>query len=270
MKKDIINTKKLIEHGSVIEEHIATNAVINGEVRNWQTLHYRGACNAESVFLPSIENPIKIGVFGVSGFSRESVDIILCDCIDELIYVDLAPDDSMYFGFPAVPEEKIPQLVKEGYSFVIGLGDNKTRKKIYERYKHLSFPNIIHPTASLGYKQLEILKKRKGNIITAGVRITNNIVMGDFGIYNLNSTVGHDCIIENFINLAPGANISGNVILKEGAYIGTNAAILQGKSIEKKLEIGEFSTVGAGSVVTKHIDAFTTVVGIPAKLITKH
>ena len=71
------------------------------------------------------------------------------------------------------------------------------------------------------------------------------------------------------MNIAPGANVSGNVELKEGAYIGTNAAILQGESIKKKITIGKFSIVGAGAVVTKDVDADSTVVGIPAKLITK-
>ncbi len=209
-------------------------------------------------------------MFGASGFSREAADILLCgNLIDELVYIDLNPKESKYFNFTIVSEDQIPQLVKEGYHFVIGIGDNKSRRKIFEKYGHLSFTNIIHPTASLGFKQREALKEKVGNIITAGVRFTNNIKMGNFGIFNLNCTIGHDCIIDDFVNLAPGANISGNVELKEGAYIGTNAAVLQGESIEKKIIIGKFSTVGSGAVVTRDVNANTTVVGIPAKSITK-
>jgi acetyltransferase-like isoleucine patch superfamily enzyme len=118
-------------------------------------------------------------------------------------------------------------------------------------------------------KQLEIFNKKKGNIITAGARFTNNIELGNFGIFNLNCTIGHDCIIDDFVNIAPGANISGNVELRKGVYIGTGASVLQGESINKKLVIGEFSTVGAGAVVTKDIEADTIVVGIPAHPISK-
>lgn len=280
-KNCIINTKALIEHEAVIGDHchIATNAVINGGSRvgtgtfigsNAMTPESINIGNERSIFLPNIETPIKIGVFGASGFSREVVDILLFNYVDKLVYIDVVFDENMYFGLPIVSEELIPQLVKEGYSFVIGIGDNNIRKKIYQRYEQLYFPNIIHPTASLGYKQLENLKTKKGNIITAGTRFTNNIEIGDFGIYNLNCTIGHDCIIKDFVSIAPGANISGNVMIEEGVYIGTNATVLQGKSIAKKIIIGKFSTVGAGAVAIQDVTENAIVVGIPAKQIGKN
>ena len=43
------------------------------------------------------------------------------------------------------------------------------------------------------------------------------------------------------------------------ASIGANSTILPG------VEIGQFSTVGAGSVVTKTVNPFTVVLGNPAK-----
>lgn len=187
-----------------------------------------------------------------------------------MVYIDLNPDGDTYFGFQIVSEREIPRLEEEGFIFVIGLGDNKLRKKIFEKYSYLSFPNIIHASASIGFKQVDALSDKKGNIITAGVRFTNNIKMGNFGIFNLNCTIGHDCVIEDFVNIAPGANVSGNVYLKKGAYIGTNAAVLQGVSIDSKITIGEFATIGAGAVVTKDVQDYTTVVGIPAKFTTKH
>jgi sugar O-acyltransferase (sialic acid O-acetyltransferase NeuD family) len=203
-------------------------------------------------------------VFGASGFSREVVDI-LNSFTDELVYIDLDPEATQYFGKPVVNETEISQLKKQGFVFVIGAGDNRTRQKIYNKYPDMPFPNIVHPTASMGHRQLERLKKKKGNIIAAGVRFTNNIEWGDFGIYNLNCTVGHDCIMQDFVNVAPGANISGNVLIEQGAYIGTNAAVLQGRSVENKIRIGKFSVVGAGSVITKSVPEKTVVVGVPGR-----
>lgn len=92
----------------------------------------------------------------------------------------------------------------------------------------------------------------------------------NFDIYNLNCTIGHDCILNDYVNIAPGANVSGNVLLKEGAYIGTNATILQGSSIDNKMVIGLYSTVGAGAVVTKHVNAYDTVAGVPAKSLMRN
>jgi len=211
--------------------------------------------------------PAKLGIFGASGFSRETVDICLELGCKEIMFIEMEPIAKTYFGFLLVTEKTIPMLITNGFHFVIGTGDNRVRKKIYEKFKKLSFPNIIHPSVTMGHKQLEQVLKTKGNIVTAGVRFTNNITMGNFGIFNLNCTVGHDCIIKDFVNIAPGANISGNVIIEEGAYIGTNAAILQGKSIEEKLVIGKYATVGAGAVVIKNVSTSSIVVGIPAKSI---
>lgn len=50
-------------------------------------------------------------------------------------------------------------------------------------------------------------------------------------------------------------------IVREGASIGAGALILPG------LEIGKYSLVGAGSVVTKDVDDYAIVVGVPAKTI---
>ena len=204
-------------------------------------------------------------MFGASGFSREVADILLTFGVKVLVFVDLSTIAHQYFSFPVFDESDITELQDQGFCFIIGVGDNQARKKIYEKFASLPYPNLIHSSASMGFKQLGMLKNKKGNIITAGVRFTNNIQIGDFGIYNLNSTVGHDCMIEDFVNLAPGVNISGNVHLKEGAYVGTNASILQGKSIDEKLEIGAYASIGAGAVVIKSVQSFDTVVGVPAR-----
>ena len=211
----------------------------------------------------------KIAIFGASGFSREVADICFCLECDQIVFIDLDPVEDIYFEFPLLSEKEIPRLIKEGFCFAIGIGDNRIRIKVFENNRNLLFPNIIHPASSMGFKQSKVLREKKGNIITAGVRFTNNIQIGNFGIFNLNCTIGHDCIIKDFVNIAPGSNISGNVKIEKGAYIGTNAAILQGESIDKKITIGEFAIVGAGSLVRRDVDANSIVVGMPARSIKK-
>ena len=49
--------------------------------------------------------------------------------------------------------------------------------------------------------------------------------------------------------------------IKQGASIGANATILPG------IQVGKFSIVGAGSVVTKDVHDYQVVVGNPAKQI---
>ncbi len=208
---------------------------------------------------------MKLGIFGASGFSREVLDIAI-DTNDqtEIVFIDHEPVAQELFGFSVLDESQIENLVKDEYVFIIGVGDNKVRKTIYNKFQKLNYCNLIHSTATFGYKQKENLKTGIGIVVVAGVRMTNNILIGNFCVFNLNSTIGHDCIIEDFVNLAPGANISGNVHICEGAYIGTNASIIQGTD-SKKIRIGCYSVVGANAVVTNDVPDFTVVKGVPAR-----
>lgn len=207
----------------------------------------------------------RIGIFGTSGFSREALDVCIDEGYEEITFIGDDCQVREYFGYLCVDEAQITLMKREGFVFVIGIGDNAIRRKIVEKYQDLYYVNVIHSSASFGYKQRNEIERKRGNIVTAGVRMTDNIAIGNFGIFNLNCTIGHDCVIEDFVNISPGANISGNVQLSEGAYIGTNASILQGKSISEKMIIGRCSTVGAGAVVTKPVPDNVVVMGAPAK-----
>lgn len=80
---------------------------------------------------------------------------------------------------------------------------------------------------------------------------------------NTGATVDHDCILEDFVHIAPGVHLAGNVTLKRGVFCGINSCVIPGK------EVGEWTTVGAGSVVTKTVGSHQIVVGVPAKLLEK-
>jgi acetyltransferase-like isoleucine patch superfamily enzyme len=54
-----------------------------------------------------------------------------------------------------------------------------------------------------------------------------------------------------------------NTLVETGASIGANSTIVCG------VTIGEYSIVGAGSVVTKNVEPYTLVVGNPAKVLGK-
>lgn len=207
---------------------------------------------------------MKIAIFGASGFAREVRDIAFNLEYQEVIFINKRRAEALE-DFPMATEKEVDMLAEAGYKFIIGIGDTKIRQNIKNRYPNLDYVNLIHPTATFGYGQLAEFERKIGNIVCAGARMTNNIEIGNFGIYYLNSTVAHDCIIEDFVTISPGANISGNVKLSKGSYIGVNACILQGKSISEKVTIGKYSVVGAGSVVTQNVPDHTIVKGVPAK-----
>jgi sugar O-acyltransferase (sialic acid O-acetyltransferase NeuD family) len=207
----------------------------------------------------------KVAIFGHSGFALEVADICYSLGVQNIVF--LSNDNNTLKEINKLSirsESEVNTLHDEGYVFAIGIGDSLIRKKIFKKYTHLQFPNLIHPTAIFGINQKQVFDEKQGNIITPGVIFTNSIKVGDFGLYNLKVTVGHDCIIDDFVSLMPNVTISGNVHILEGAFIGTSATVLQG-NIENKIMIGSTSTVGASSLVTKSVDDNVTVVGVPAK-----
>jgi sugar O-acyltransferase (sialic acid O-acetyltransferase NeuD family) len=210
-----------------------------------------------------------IAIFGYSGFALEVADICYSLGVESIVLLSNENNiQDEVNGFPIIAESEAYDLHRKGYSFAIGIGDSLLREKVFENYKEFRFPNIIHLSAVFGKNQREAVEKQQGNIITAGTIFTNSIKIGDFGLYNLKVTVGHDCIIDNFVSIMPNVTVSGNVHIQEGVFIGASATILQGSS-EKKLIIGSFSKVGASSLVTKSVDSDVTVLGIPAKNLRK-
>lgn len=207
----------------------------------------------------------RIGIFGTSGFAREVGDIAW-----ELSYKPLyiARDEAELALWNHVDDVALESeaLGYQDIAFAIGIGDNATRQKVAASFSTLAFANLVHPSATFGRGQQAALAGRRGVIVAAGVRFTNNIRVGDFTVFNLNATIGHDSIIEDFANIAPGACISGNVHIGTRCWVGTGAAINQGDGTAK-LDIGNDTVIGSGSVVVRACEPHAVYVGIPAKRI---
>lgn len=212
----------------------------------------------------------KIAIFGAGGFGREVKTIL--DAINVK-----SPDTYEFIGFYDDGFEKgtfvnnfqilggISEIneVSDNLMLIVSIGDPKIKKNVISKIKnqYISFPSIIHPRVSISNDFVNI---GNGCIICEGTIITCNIEIKDFVILNLMCTVGHDTIIEDYCAFMPSVNISGEVNIKQGVYVGTGAKIIN------LLEIGENTIIGAGAVVSKSLPANCTAVGIPAKPIKFH
>jgi len=146
--------------------------------------------------------------------------------------------------------------------FVIAIGSGAARRKLDGRLTAAGWTaaTLIHPSATFGAR----CQIAPGAVIAAGARVTSNVRMGRHVHLNLNSTIGHDCVLGDFVTVSPGANVSGRVTLGDGVECGAGAAILGG------VTIGRDTRVGAGAVVTKDWPPDCTVVGIPARSLPAH
>ena len=142
---------------------------------------------------------------------------------------------------------------------VCAVGSSNVRKKIIEKLKDTSvkFATLVDPSVLYSNS----VKIGEGAIVCAGTIITVNVNIGDHVIVNLDCTIGHDAVIDDFVTIYPSVNVSGNVLIGECSELGTGTQIIQGKKVISN------TIIGAGAIVVKDCLESGTYVGSPAKKI---
>ncbi len=220
-------------------------------------------------------NGLPLVIFGCGGISREISYLVneinrynRLNVFDFKGFVSEKQEDvgKSIYTIPVVACDKNFKEFSSSFPVlgaVIPHGNPALKKKIAEKITKLdniAFPNLIHPSA--GFNK-QCVTFGRGNILTAGVQFTTNIIIGNFNLFNLNTTIGHETVIKDYCVINPLSAISGGVTINESVVVGTGAKILQ------YLEIKSHSIIGAGAVVTKNVEKGSTVVGVPAKAIKK-
>ncbi|RGS47528.1 acetyltransferase [Holdemanella biformis] len=147
----------------------------------------------------------------------------------------------------------------EGVYAVCAVGSSNVRKKIIEKLKDTSvkFATLVDPSVLYSNS----VKIGEGAIVCAGTIITVDVNIGDHVIVNLDCTIGHDAVIDDFVTIYPSVNVSGNVLIGECSELGTGTQIIQGKKVISN------TIIGAGAIVVKDCLESGTYVGSPAKKI---
>jgi acetyltransferase EpsM len=126
-----------------------------------------------------------------------------------------------------------------------GVGDIGSRVRVFERILEAGFtcPTLIHPKAFV----------EPSARLTDGVQVFPHAYVGSdadvgFGvIVNTGSVVSHDCRLEAYANVAPGALLAGGVIVGEGALIG------MGVTVNLNVKIGAGARVGNSAVIKQDV-----------------
>lgn len=204
-------------------------------------------------------------IVGAKGFAKEVIEVLLQNKYENeiVLFDDINPDISgiLWNKYKILKNEsEVKNYFRQNNNFTLGIGNPILRMKLYNKFNSLGgvITSTISPLATIGVNDNYI--KSGANIMTGSV-LTSSIHIGSCVLINLNCTIGHDCILGDFVELSPGVHISGNCMIGNFVNIGTNATILPG------IKIGNNVTIGAGSVITKDIPDNSLVVGVPGKII---
>lgn len=191
-------------------------------------------------------------IVGAGGFGRETLDAAIAAGVRINGFVDDHATGECR-GLPIRPVEQM-----EGDAqFIVAVAAPDIRAALVSRIavgRRVPF-TVVHDRAVVGPQTL----MGEGCIVLGLAYISSSVTLGSHVQVNYQVSIGHDCVIEDFVTVLPGANVGGTVTLGKGVIVGSNATILQG------LTIGADAVLGAGAVVRHDVQAGTTVVGVPAR-----
>jgi sugar O-acyltransferase (sialic acid O-acetyltransferase NeuD family) len=200
-----------------------------------------------------------IVLIGYSGHAFVAADIFLSMGQTVSAYCDKAEKDFNPFSLKYLGKDSDTEVANSlrEYVYFIAIGDNNTRRKIYERLSsQLGEPrNAIHKSAVISPSA----KIGNGVFIAASATINPLAKIGNGVICNTSCSIDHECVVGDFAHIAPGAVLCGNVSVGENSFIGANAVVRQG------IVIGKNVMIGAGAVIVKDVPDNSTIVGNPQK-----
>jgi len=208
---------------------------------------------------------VKVLVVGAGGHGQVVADILIAGNMTTgkahfLGYLDDDPALQNVNGRPVLGAVRRWRDIDHD-AMVVAIGDNAIRKKHFDALaaSGVRLVTARHPATTVASD----VRIDDGAMLCAGVIVNTQARIGANTIINTAATVDHHCRIGDHVHLAPGVRLGGGVEVGEGAFIGIGAVVLPG------MKIGSWATVGAGAVVTNDVDARTTVVGIPARVLVK-
>ncbi|MFV0170299.1 transferase [Empedobacter falsenii] len=109
---------------------------------------------------------------------------------------------------------------------IIAIGNNEIRSSISKSVKH-KLGIIIHPDASVASNVII----NEGTVVLANAVIQSGSIVGKNCIVNANVTVDHDVIIEDNVSIYPGSYIGGEAKITQGKTIDPNTTIVRNSVI---------------------------------------
>ncbi|MFC5299832.1 NeuD/PglB/VioB family sugar acetyltransferase [Azospira restricta] len=203
----------------------------------------------------------EILLYGAGGHGKVVLDALLTsvDDLSGLLVVDANPElhGTEFLGFVVAMPGNCLALAPRNFHVSIGRCD--VRRSVHEQLAGRGHEamTVVHPEAVVS----RFARVESGSFLAARSVLGPGAAVGAGVVVNHGAVVDHDCTVGAFSHIAPNATLGGAVRIGPGVLIGAGAVVLPGVSI------GEGATIGAGAVVVSDVAGFTTVVGVPGRVL---
>jgi sugar O-acyltransferase (sialic acid O-acetyltransferase NeuD family) len=187
-------------------------------------------------------------LYGGGGHGKSLIDLIRVLANYELLGVidDAIAVENEVMGLPVLGGgEVLLPLFEKGVHLAVnavgGVGDMRSRVLVFERILEVGYtcPTLIHPGATVESSA----ELAAGGQVFPRAYIGSEARIGFGVIVNTAAVVSHDCQVEDYANIAPGALLAGGVSVGEGVLIG------MGVTINLNVTIGAGARIGNSAVV---------------------
>lgn len=143
---------------------------------------------------------------------------------------------------------------------VMAIADPRAKLKVADLLleRGSCFTGMVHPSVIIS----DWVSIGMGVVVCPNAVISCHAKIDDFATINIGCTVGHDVSLGRGCTLSAHVDLTGFAEIGEGAFFGTHAAVLP------KSRVGNYATVGAGSMVLRSVKPGATVMGVPARQIS--
>jgi acetyltransferase EpsM len=195
----------------------------------------------------------QLWIYGASGHGKVILDCLMASEIKVSGFIDDDQSKTSIVGYPVKSHSSIDPIKDQ---VIIGIGNNKTRKRLSE-INNFRYLKVIHPSALLS----NFAEIGEGSVVFHHSVIQTGTKIGTHCIINTSASIDHDCIVEDFAHISPKVTLCGNVKVGEGTHVGAGAIVIPG------IKIGKWATIGAGAVIIKDVPDYAVVVGNPGRII---
>lgn len=149
----------------------------------------------------------------------------------------------------------------KGARVIVAYGKNKEKEAVVEQLERLGykFATIVSSAAYVS----DFVEIGEGSIVNQNATIMPNAQIGRHVIIHSGDVIEHDANIGDYANIAPGVNFGGRVTIGKGAYV------YLGANLVPDVVVGDYAIVGAGTLVRENVEANTTVIGVPARVLRR-